>query len=409
MHPGALPTSLRFPALLLAAAAALAAGPPDDGAVTVIGTNTLAKSQLVARGKLERVSALPFGLEMGTVKVEEVLWADRPGTKPDSVQVLSNEPGYFSSAKEESIWFLKRLEGRARYECAGIVDLGDRDGAARLAAVRRSLEIESLPAGLRAEALREACFEGLGAPDAWTRQNAGRELAHLAGLRPGAFTAADAGDVAERAMGEGDRILRPLLVEAAESLARAGARGELAPGEGPRVSLGGAAAFRALREEKDPAKRAEAVAGVGAEPGAAADGALVGALREDPAPAVRTAAARALSTRPRAAAATAGLVEALRRDGEPAVRAAAAEALGILGAAEGIRDLRAACGEAAPLGRAALFALGRIATPAAEEALKEFRATAAAEVGELVEFLLSADFRRQEEMLRRMREGREGR
>jgi len=409
--PGVFPPVLRALPLVLA----LALAPPqeaDDGAVTVIGTGTLRKSTLVARGKIERVSALPYGLELGTVAVSEVLWSDRPGTRIATAQVLSNEPGYFTRVKEDSVWFLRKLEGRSRFECAGIVDLSDAYGEARLAAVKRSLEIEALPAAQRPAALRTTCFEGLGAADAWTRQNAGRELAHLAVVRPSAFTAADVVDIADRAMREGDRVLRPLLVEAADLLSRAGARGGLGPDEEHRVSLEGARAFRALREEKDPALRVAAAAGVGAEPGSAADAALVATLKGDEAPEVRRAAAAALARRPRAAAATAGLVEALRTDGDPAVRAAAAEALGILGAQEGIRDLRTACDARGPVSRAALFALGRIGSPAAAEALRAYRGTlpagdaAAGEVRDLVDFLLSEDFRKQEETLRRMKEGK---
>ncbi|MCK6481272.1 MAG: HEAT repeat domain-containing protein [Planctomycetes bacterium] len=412
MRTPRLPPLLVLLPALLAARLLPPAGAQDEDAVTVIGTGTLRKSTLLVRASLERVSTLPYGVEMATLKVAEVLWPAPRGERIGPVQVLSGEPGYFARVTEDSLFFLRRLEGKARFECEGIVDLSDGDGPARLAAVRRSLEVEALPRELRAAALRRSCFESLGAPDAWTRRNAGRELAHLATTRPGAFSSLDAREIAERAMREGDRALRPLLVEAAEALSDAGTRGALAPAEPGRVSLRGAPALRALREEKDPKKRLEALEDAAAEPGEGATGVLVEVLLGKDGPALRAAAAAALGGRPSSPAAVRGLRDARRGGEDPLVLAAAAEALGMLAAAEAIPDLAALAREPDPVGRASLFALGRIGSPAAEAALREIQRRldpaleATAERRDLVDFLLSPDFRRQEEALRRMRGGR---
>ncbi len=356
--------------------AAASASDPDDGAVTVIGTGPLRKAKSVVRGTLERVSSPGLGVELASLRVEEVLWGERPAT--ESVRLYSNEPGYLAGLSPSGVFFLDPLEGGGRFRAAAVVELAGPEGEARLAAVRRALAVEALPAGERPAALRRSCFESLGSADAWTRENAGREVAHLAALVPGAFSQDDLRDIRRLASREGDRVLRPLLVEAAETLAAAAARRALAPSApGERVSLRGAPALRALREGKESKERAQAAEALGREGGAEA---------------------------------AAALLEALGRDADPAVRAACVEALGSAGAAAAVPDLRRICDAEPGLAREALFALARIGTPAAA-ALREFRGgldpekrADAGTLRALVDFLLSDDFRRQEESLRRLRE-----
>jgi HEAT repeat protein len=131
---------------------------------------------------------------------------------------------------------------------------------------------------------------------------------------------------------------------------------------------------------------------------------------------VRAAAAEALGASgaegPSAGAGPA-LLRSLQSDADPAVRAAAAEALGTLRIEEAVPSLRAAARGEAATSRSALFALARIRSGAALEALRAVRdeagapdAEAARERRDLVDFLLSEDFLRQEEALRRLRDGR---
>lgn len=371
---------LRIPlaaVLTLLLAGAASAEEEDDGAVTVLGTGPLRKSEAVVRGAIGRVTSHGLGVEVATFEVKEVLRGKASASVP--IRLISNEPGYLARIPADAVLFLAATEGGSRSRVVASVGLLGEEGPARLAAVRRSLAIEALPAEERPAALRRACFEGLGAPDAWTRQNAGREVAHLAASLPGAFTEGDLRDLRRRASREGDRVLRPLLVEAAESLGAAAARGALSPSSsGDRISLRGAPALRALREGKEAKERAAAAEALGREGGAEAGSALL---------------------------------EAARRDPDSTVRAAAVEALGFAGAAAAIPELRSLAGTEPALARVALFALARIGTPEATAALREFRAALdpkarpdADTLRSLVDFLLSEDFRRQEDALRKLRD-----
>ncbi len=384
-----------------------AAGDPGDGAVTVIGTGALRRSKVVVRGALEKVSSLDFGVEMAAVRVEETLWGDAPGK--DRIRILSNESGYFSRVSPEAVFFLDPMEGGGRYTCCAVVDGAGSEGAARVAAVRRSLEIERRPRAERAPALRAACFESLGAADPWTRRNAGQEIAHLAEVQPRAFTAADFRDIRRAAFRERDSLLRPFLVEAAQTLAKAGDEGRLAPPDPGAVTLRGAPLLRRLREDPDPKSRRQA-AEAAAREGEAGEAALAEAMEKDADPGVRAAAAEALATAGTAARAGPALLRRAKEDAEPAVRAAAVESLGVLAVDDAVVPLRDLARSDPAVARGALFALARIRTPGALEALRGIRAEAAdsrapgaAEARDLVDFLLSEDFLKQEDALRKIR------
>ena len=218
---------VRALALLALPAVSFAGDPPprggDDGAVTVIGTGLLRRARVVVRGALEKVASLDMGVEMASVRVSETLWGRPPGR--EVLRILTSEKGFFAQVSPDAVFFLEPLEGGDRFSCVGIVDGGGAEGEARLAAMRRSLAVERRPREERAAALRAVCFESLGAPDAWTRRNAGREIVHLAGLLPGAFSVDDLRDLRRTGLRERDTVLRPLLVEAVEALARAAEAG----------------------------------------------------------------------------------------------------------------------------------------------------------------------------------------
>jgi HEAT repeat protein len=411
----------RLPALLLAGAllappSAAAGDPPppapSEAYLTVLGREHLGRCPLVLRGRLEKVQDLKMGAEIGVVALLETLWGRAPAK--DRVSILTHEAGYFARVPPEAVFFLEPLADDARFACRGVVDVGGTDGPARLAAVRRSLRIEAMPAAEKGAALRAACFEGLGAEDPWTRRNAARETAHLSLRRPRAFSEEDLRDLRRRGLRERDPILRPLLVEVVEHLDRAAAEGRLAPPDPNAPTLRGAPLLRTLREDPDPAvRRRAAAAAAGEGPGATA--ALAAALAGDADATVRAAAAEALGAAGVAAAAVDALVAAAGADADAAVRVAAVETLGLLGAAPAIPALRRVAQKDPPAARAALFALARIRTPEALEALAGIRAAAAdaaaagvagaAEARDLVDFLRTPDFLRQEEALRRVRGG----
>jgi HEAT repeat protein len=377
--------------------------------VTVVGTGLLRQSRAVVRACVEKVAAVAAGVEIATVRVEETLWGEAPGG--DRVRVLTHEAGYFARISTDAVLFLEPMGG-GRYACRGVVDLAGDDGPSKLAALRRCLEVEALPAEKRAAALRAICFEGLGATDRWTRRNAARETAHLAGARPDAFTEADAREVRRAAGRERDRVVRPLLVEAAEALDRAAAESRLAPPDPSAVTLRGAPLLRRLREDPDAAIRRAAVEAAVSEGRAGLD-AVRERLLGDEDGSVRAAAAIALGGAGDAGAAP-DLVRAAREDAEIQVRAAAAEALGALRAEGAVASLRGLAREAKPaVAREALFSLARIRTEEALAAVRAIRNEAAAAPGEengvlrdLCDFLVSDDFLRQEEALRRLRGGK---
>jgi HEAT repeat protein len=375
--------------------------------VTVLGTDVLRRARVAVRGTLDKVTHVGVGVEVATVGVAETLW----GTPPEGkrIRILSNEAGYFSRVAPEAIFFLEPLEPGDRYTCRAVIDGTGEEGAARLAAVRRSLDIERRPREERAAALRASCFESLGAPDAWTRRNAGREIAHLSGLRPGAFTAADLRDLRRAALRERDTALRPSLVAAVESLSRAAAEDRLAPPDAGAVTLRGAPLLRRLREDPDPKARRQAAEAAGRE-GEAGEAALVESVEKDADAGVRAAAAEALGSAGSAARSGPALLRRAKEDADPLVRAAAVESLGLLGAADAVGALGDLARGDAALARGALFALARIRTDGALEVLRALRAEAAdgkapgaAASRDLVDFLLSADFVKQEESLKKVR------
>jgi HEAT repeat protein len=164
------------------------------------------------------------------------------------------------------------------------------------------------------------------------------------------------------------------------------------------VTLAGAPLLRALRESADPKERRKA-AEAAAREGPAGEAALVEAMAGDADGTVRAAAAEALGTAGTAAVAGPALLSRAKGDRDPAVRAAAIESLGLLRFPGGVDDLKAIAAAEPLLLRPCLFALARIRTEGALAALRTFRD------GELVAFLLSEDFLRQEEDLRRVRAG----
>ncbi len=394
---------------------------PDPGAVSVLGRGVLGRTDLLVRARVERVSRLAAGTQLGVLAVEETLRGPPP---QGAVQVMTTEDGYFSRYPGEAVFFLRALRASRRYDCLAVMDLADADGAPRLLALRRVLEVEALPAERRAGALREVCFESLGARDAWTRRNAGRETAHLADTRPDAFTPEDLADLRRVAGREGDSVLRPLLVEAVASLHAASRRGRLGASQGgARTSLRGAPLLRVLRESADPAERRRAAEAVAAEEGAAAGDLLLGALASDPDAGVRGAVAGALVRVGGGPRVSEALLRALREEWDAGVRTAVVEALGELGLADAVVPLSELARRDPSLERVCLFGLARIRTPAALDALRGFRAPSPGPPGEgagseaavlraeadvaraaLVDFLLSDDFLRQEEILRRVRE-----
>ena len=376
--------------------------PVDDGPVTLLGAEVVGKPRIVLRGSIDKIAGIGMGVDMATITVAETLW----GTPPEGnrVRILCSETGFFARIHPTSAFILEPLEGGDRFSCVKVLDGGGAEGAARLAAVRRCLEVERRPKGERAALLRALCFEGLGAEDAWTRSNAARELAHFAAIRPGAFSPRDLEDLRRTARRSRETALRPYLVEAVTALTKAGEEGRLAPGDADAVTLAGAPLLRKLREDPDPKVR-KAAAEAAARAGPAGEGALMEAMAKDAAAAVRVAAAEALGGAGTPERAGPALLERAKDDRDPAVRAAAIESLGLLRVEAAVVPLHDLVKAEPLLARPAAFALARIRSAAALESLRALRAEAAAggEIRAAIDFLLSEDFVKQEEALRKVR------
>lgn len=414
---GAAPRTAAAVALvvLCAASPAPARGADGDGedvrAVSVLGRGVLARTTLLVRGKVQRSGALGFGAEVGTVELLETLRGPAPGGA--TVQVLTSEKGYFRRYPGEAVFFLKPLSGGTRYEPVAVMDLADGAGEARLAALRRVLEVEALPEGERAGALRKVCLQGLQAEDAWTRRNAARELAHLTLVAPRVFTEPDFRDLARSASREEDPVLRPLLVEAADRLSAASRKGLLAaPGKPPPDASGDArreALLRVLRAGREASLRRDAARLLSEVDGEDVTGALAAALLKDQDAGVRQEAAIAMAARPATEAATAAFLDCLRLETDGPVLGVAVEALGFLKAEKAVEPLVALARRDSSRRGLCLFALARIATPAARAAMDDMRRAAAGgteddeRVRSLVRYLLSPEFEEQEKTLRRLR------
>ncbi|MHC4922735.1 MAG: HEAT repeat domain-containing protein [Planctomycetota bacterium] len=290
-----------LPTILLLSAGALVAGSApssvaagDNDAVSVLGRGVLRKSKLVVRGTIDKRTELTMGVEMATLAVEEVMYGKVP--KGERVQVLSNEAGYFDRVAGEVLFFLVAMENSRRFESGGMVFLSGEDGREKLAAIRRSLAVESLPAEKRARSWRLTCFEGLGAAKRWTRRNAARELAHLCAVRPDAFSSGDASEIKRKAARETDPVLRAFLIEAATDLFEAEEKNRLGPSDmdADRVSLKDAPLLRTLKEDPDPARRAAAARRLGEDGSTGSVKLLADALAADKDVSVRIAVVRAL-------------------------------------------------------------------------------------------------------------------
>ncbi|MCI0341454.1 MAG: HEAT repeat domain-containing protein [Planctomycetales bacterium] len=362
--------------LALVAAPASAGGPDEETASTT--GEELARATLVGVGAVESVRSLQT-VTVAHVRLEEVLKGDeKPGA---TVLVLTSDPRRYR-AGEKLLLFLGALSDpglSGRYRDLARHALGNPEGDERLEVLRGYLRVQAIPdEAARLEALRAMLLSNLRDGREWTRWNAVRECFVLAARDPPVLRAEDL--AALRAllaqpvpMKKSLRwhvlatltraTLAPLLARAlgaAEPGDRARAVTEIAAVADPRRDD---LLAQRLAAEDDAGRRARLAEICGALGGDLLRGALRARLREDGEPAVRTAAALALTwCDPSAGDA---LLQTLREDRSAAVRAMAALLLARLRDRRAVGPLRSllASRPALPLAIAAGTALERLEAP----------------------------------------------
>jgi hypothetical protein len=157
----------------------------------------LARTELLARGKITRLFSLPSGVTVASFRCEERLQGDAEGK--ESVLVSTTEPAFFSTG-EELVLLLRRESDGDRFRALDKIDLTGKGGALRLACLRNLLAVEAEedPAEKR-KAFKKLLFENLASADRWCRENAVRELYIFTEREPETFTEKDRERLAKEA------------------------------------------------------------------------------------------------------------------------------------------------------------------------------------------------------------------
>ncbi|MEN8149485.1 MAG: HEAT repeat domain-containing protein [Planctomycetota bacterium] len=162
--------------LVLLPVAAIAAGSSVEDPVTYMGEHVLAKTDVVCLGESAKPVLLPTGARVVRFTLKEVLEGKE---EAQSVVLVAGAPDLIPPPGVPGVLFLKRL-GRGRYEPVGLVEIFGKEAKARLATLRRYLEIERMAgAKKKRETLREYLLTNLESGDAFLRWSAARELANF--------------------------------------------------------------------------------------------------------------------------------------------------------------------------------------------------------------------------------------
>lgn len=393
--PGA--TTVRTGPVVAKSPAPAAVAKDPQAPVTFLGRTVFPKCHRMSVGRVVRTSELPRGAEIVQVAESEVLW----GTRDDApIPVICGAVGLAPDVGATAL-FLLRLLPSGSYEAVQIAPLDDDDGPARLEAFRRYLAIEALPdaASRRSELaayLRNALTEGRG----WTRANAIREYEAFSSVHADALGPADADVLARAAAIESKAELRKLLQATLDRVpsgraARNAAIAAPAPAAPPDL---GVYERRLADRRSGPGPRRQALIDAAVEHGARCQPLVAAALADDE-PLVREAAA-AIAGESGITVLGPKLVERLRVEDAVPVRRTLVLSLGHLQTASAVPLLSSLTAPGDPLARDATFALARIRDAAAVERLDRLlRESTDAERIELLRFLLSDDFVRQERAL----------
>ncbi len=363
-----------------------------------MGREVLPRVDVIVRGRVERVSAAAHGAEVG--RVEPVDWMRGvPREQGSILVVLSAAEGALPFPGRDALFLLRSIPYSDNLELVEVGTLDDEDGAARLAAMKRFLEIESIadPAA-RFAALRAYLRGALVSEEGWTRRNAAREYAALAAEVPGSLTAEDRPPLERALQRTPEKSFRTLLESALAQCP--GSKGSPARPAAKPARDDDLAAYLARFDARDvsDAARRQCVIDAAVELGERGTPLFAKALVDDD-PRVREAAAaaagqlRTLALEPR-------IATMLTTDPSAGVRRTLVVAAGHLRSKASVSTLALLAKEGEPFARDAIFALARVRDDAALGELRRLRSEAQdPERRSVLDFLLSDRFVEQEKAL----------
>jgi len=393
------------------------AGDAGKDPVTYLGQTMLPKADIVVSGAVERSNTLATGATLTRFRIEHLLYGQE---KERTVLLISPDPGQCPPAGVPVAYFLRRI-GPGRYEISGRIDLTGRDAADRLTTLKRYLEIERLtdPQQKR-RALHDYLMTNLTAGKRFLVWSAARELANFSKANAGFFTIEDTRTIRNKARLSPQSTLKDMLADVLENIGQvepqSPQRGEAPtePVEPRRPVLPPSSAFLKLdRAWKQGGLALEdrrmLVLAVCAKHLLHGGPLLVDALTDEDSE-IRRLAALNLGEAGFQPAADPLLLR-LGTEKNQKVLAAAIQSLGIL-KVEKAREIIIHFAQDKTLRRPVLFALARINNEKCREFLLEVQAALEgkggeqADLKELVDFLLSDDFRKQEAALEKIRRRR---
>lgn len=372
-----------------------------DRAATHVGRTVLTRADAIVRGRLAEINAAGGGAEVGRLRPSEWLRPADCAYEGDLV-VLSVQTGALPAPGRDALFLLHARRASDNFELVDVATLDDPAGTARLATMRRYLEIEALPTSdERVAALRTHLRAAAVGDEEWPRANAAREYAALADEFPGALQDADRVVIEQAIRRGGDRASRKFLETALAAC----------PGAAPRASKPTPAASAARVAPfverysvagATAAMRRQAVVDAAAQVGTDGAALYARALEDLDAP-VRDAAVAAAGQCGVTALAP-RVAQLLVTDPSPQVRRTLVMACGHLRAADAVPSLGAIARTTGPLTRDAMFALARIRDDAALAELRRVRdETSDPAQRDEAEFLLSDRFVEQERALEKTR------
>jgi hypothetical protein len=409
------PSTLLLAVLVLASSAP--AGEPGRDAVTYLGQRMLSRADIVVSGTVTRLDTLSTGATLTRFKIHETLFGHE---RESTILLISPDPGQFPPPGVPVAYLLRRI-GRARYEISGNIDLTGVDGPDRLSTLKRYLQIEALPDPYqKRRELHDYLMENLGSGRRFLVWSAARELANFSRENAGFFTPEDVAVIRNKQRLAAESVLKDLLSDVLDHVGEVGPAGETdggPPAEAvePRPPvLPPSSDFLELEQAWRQGglsieERRMVVLAICARHLRHGAPILLDAL-VDADPEIRRLAALNLGEAGYEPAAE-PLLMRLGTEVDRSVIAAAIQSLGVLRVAKA----RAAIihfAEDLELRRAVLYALARIGDEECRKFLAEVRSALEGKTGEpgelrkLVDFLLSDDFRQQEEALRKIRRRR---
>lgn len=394
--PAAAPLSATDPA------AARDVAKPPETAATHLGRTVLPRADVIVRGRLAETNAAGRGAEVGRLRPTEWLKPADCAYEGDLV-VLSAKTGALPLPGRDALFLLHARRESENFELVDVAPLDDDAGPARVATMKRYLEIEALPGSeARVAALREHLRAAVVSNEEWPRANAAREYAAFAAQFPSALEPADRAAIDQSLRRGGDRATRGFLETALAACPGGGRRPAKPASDGQASARAAPFLARYSVPGATAAMRRQAVVDAAAEIGADAAPLIERALEDQDAP-VRDAAAAAAgqcgvtSLAPR-------LASLLVTDTSPQVKRSLVLACGHLRAGGAVPALAAIARTTGPLTRDAMFALARIRDEPALAELRRLRDEAPeASQREDAEFLLSERFVEQERALQKTR------